>query len=262
MGRKYTMGKNIHKNIMQSQTDDYLVLDLAKQLTYKFKHLDYLRQALIHSSYRFEIINKGRDKKDINNHESSDNERFEFLGDRVLGLAIATILFERYPLETEGQLARRYNSLVNHDICTKIARDLRLQAYIRVGPSVNQKHLTSMNNILANTMEALIAAIYKDSDFQSAKEFIECMWKDYINTLTDETPIDAKSKLQEWYQQNALPLPRYKAEQCGGSAHDPVFKVVLCVEDEKKIFEAQGKSKREAQQKVAQLLLVHKGLVI
>tara|TARA_B100000900_G_scaffold399322_1_gene401719 strand:+ start:1578 stop:2240 length:663 start_codon:yes stop_codon:yes gene_type:complete len=210
--------------------------NLEKKINYKFKDKKLLVKSLTHKSY---------DK--INN-----NEKIEFLGDRVLGLIIAKKLLEIYPEEKEGILDKKFASLVNKKTCLQVAKYLNLEKYILTLNPKNKK-IKVEDKVIADCCEALIGAIYLDKGFSSAEIFILTFWKENIkNSII--TQIDAKTKLQEYSLKKFKKLPIYKIISNTGPRHKPIFKVSVKLPNSK-LFIAQGSSKKDAEQNAAVLCL-------
>lgn len=180
---------------------------------------------------------------------SNNNERLEFIGDRVLGLSIAILLYEMYPDETEGELARRHAMLVSTDTLGNVATNMGLDKIVKHG------HMTAgrMKHILANAMEALLGAIYLDSGFDNAKKFICDIWHT-LAAADEEPPKDPKTKLQEFVQHNDKGnLPVYEYLETTGISHNPTFNVMVSALGESAT--GQGASKKEASANAADALL-------
>ena len=209
---------------------------LEKKLKLKFSDQNYLIKSLIHKSY---------DSKD-------NNEKIEFLGDRVLGLVIAKKLLEIYPDEKEGILDKKLASLVNKKKCLEIAKKIELERYILIFNPKNKK-IKIEDKVVADCLEALIGAIYLDKDLIAAEKFILELWKEHISASVI-TQIDAKTKLQEYSLKVFKTLPLYKLISNTGPRHKPLFKVAVKLENTK-FFNAQGNSKKDAEQKAASLCL-------
>ncbi|WP_299441166.1 ribonuclease III [uncultured Rhodospira sp.] len=180
-------------------------------------------------------------------------ERLEFLGDRVLSLVIADMLFRRFRAEPEGSLARRHTALVRGETLARVARDLDLPRLIRL--SRGEEDLGGRDNpaLLADVCEAVLGALYMDAGYEATRRFIVERW----TPLMDEDPAppkDAKTSLQEWAQGRGLPLPAYETVATAGPAHAPTFTVAARVEGHEPAT-AEGSSKRQAEQKAAALLL-------
>lgn len=180
-------------------------------------------------------------------------ERLEFLGDRVLSLVIAHMLYARFAAEPEGSLARRHTALVRAETLARVARDVGLPALIRL--SRGEEDLGGRDNptLLCDVCESVLGALYLDGGYAAADTFIRKTWA----PLMDETlapPKDAKTALQEWAQGRGLPLPAYETVSASGPAHAPVFTVSARVEGHD-AETAEGPSKRVAEQRAAALLM-------
>ena len=209
---------------------DYLKLE--KKINYKFKNRDLLIKSLTHKSF---------DK--INN-----NEKIEFLGDRVLGLIIAKKLLEIYPDEKEGILDKKYASLVNKKTCLEIAKGVNLQNYILVFNPKN-KSVIIEDKVISDSCEALIGAIYLDRGFNFTEKIILNLWKEKIKGSVI-TQVDAKTKLQEFSLKKFKRLPIYKTISDTGPRHKPIFRVAVKLQNTK-FYNGDGKSKKEAEQNAA-----------
>ena len=205
---------------------------LEKKINYKFKNRNLLTKSLTHKSF---------DK--INN-----NEKIEFLGDRVLGLMIAKKLLEIYPDEKEGILDKKYASLVNKKTCLEIAKSVNLQNYILVFNPKN-KFVTIEDKVISDSCEALIGAIYLDRGFNFAEKIILDLWKEKIKESVI-TQVDAKTKLQEFSLKKFKKLPIYKTISNTGPRHKPIFRVAVKLQNTK-FYNGDGKSKKEAEQNAA-----------
>lgn len=202
-------------------------------IDYKFKNQELLNLALTQS---------GIDSK-------HNNERLEFIGDRVLGLSVATILYEMYPNEAEGDLARRHAFLVSTDALAQIAKEIELEKHLRHGHMTGGK----INHILANAMEAVLGAIFLDSDFESAKGVITKLWHNMVLAETT-APKDAKTTLQEYVQKIANgALPKYEYAEPTGTSHNPTFTATVSALG--KFATGMGTSKKLAGIKAAEELL-------
>ena len=211
-------------------------LTLGKKLKLKFNNTKILIKSLTHKSY---------DSK-------NNNEKVEFLGDRVLGLIIAKKLLEIYPEENEGILDKKFASLVNKKKCLLIAKNIELEKYILVFNPRNKKIIIE-DKVVADCLEALIGAIYLDKGINYTEKFVLNLWSEHINASII-TEIDAKTKLQEYSLKVYKSLPTYKLISNTGPRHKPLFKVAVKLEDTK-FFSAQGNSKKDAEQNAATLCL-------
>lgn len=213
---------------------DYLYLE--KKINIKFKDKKLLIKSLTHKSF---------DK--INN-----NEKIEFLGDRVLGLIIAKKLLEIYPKEKEGILDKKFASLVNKKKCLEIAKKIDLEKYILVSNPKNKK-IKIEDKVIADCLEALIGALYLDQGFNVTEKFILNQWSEHI-LASVVTQIDAKTKLQEYSLKIFKKLPTYKLISNTGPRHKPLFKVAVKIKNTK-FFTGNGSSKKDAEQNAANLCL-------
>jgi ribonuclease-3 len=180
---------------------------------------------------------------------NKNNERLEFIGDRVLGLSIATLLYEMYPNESEGELARRHSMLVSTDTLGGLAHEIGLDKMLKHG------HMTAgrMKHILANAMEAVLGAIYLDGGFENAKILICDMWRE-LAAADAVAPKDPKTALQEFVQQaDKGKLPIYEYIESVGASHNPVFNVRVSAMDKSAM--GSGTSKKEASINAAEALL-------
>ena len=210
--------------------------NLEKKLEIKFKNTDLLIKALTHKSF----------------NSKDNNEKIEFLGDRVLGLVIAKKLLEIYPDEKEGILDKKFASLVNKKTCLEIAKKIELEKYILTFNPKNKK-IKIEDKVISDSCEALIGAIYLDKGFTVVEKFILELWENKINESVI-TPIDAKTKLQELSLKKFKKLPIYKLISNTGPRHKPIFKIAVKLENTK-FFTAEGNSKKNAEQNAAQLCL-------
>ena len=210
--------------------------NLEKKIKINFKNKDLLIKSLTHKSF------------DKNNN----NEKIEFLGDRVLGLVMAKKLLEIYPNEKEGILDKKFASLVNKKTCLEIAKKINLQKYILTFNVKNKKSVIE-DKVLADSCEALIGAIYLDKGFSITEKIILDLWLDQIKGSII-TQIDAKTKLQELSLKKFKKLPIYKLISNTGPRHKPIFKVAVKLMNTN-FFIAEGKSKKDAEQNAAILCL-------
>ena len=210
--------------------------NLEKKLKLKFIDQKILIKCLTHKSF---------DSK-------NNNEKIEFLGDRVLGLIIAKKLLEIYPEEKEGVLDKKFASLVNKKKCLEIAKKIELEKYILILNPKNKK-ISIENKIVADCMEALIGGIYLDRGINFIEKFILNLWSEHI-TASIVTQIDAKTKLQEYSLKIFKVLPIYKLISNTGPRHKPLFKVAVKLKNTK-FFTAHGASKKDAEQNAASLCL-------
>lgn len=206
------------------------------RLGYHFTGTEHLDRALTHSS------------TGIDNYE-----RLEFLGDRVLGLVVAEILFRCFPFEKEGALARRHSALVCTETLAKIARDLDVPTVVTASAAELAAGGNKQDNLLADCMEAIIGAIFLDKGYIACQEVVTALWGDRIYTLS-QPPVDSKTALQEWAQARALPVPKYEIVERSGPDHAPVFKIRVTIEG-RDPMDAVGTSRRAAEKLAAQMML-------
>ena len=203
-------------------------------LGYHFNQISLYKKALTHSSVSKEKLN--------------NNERLEFLGDRVLGLSVAKMLYETYPDEDEGALAIRHANLVSARTCACISEKLYLQQLIELGSQEQKRQGYKNRNILADCVEAILGAIFLDSDFDTAYKVVENLWKDKVKS--SKAPIkDFKTTLQEYTQKQDGSHPEYVLISKTGPAHAPTFHVMATVSGI--TAKADGTSRKEAEQLVA-----------
>ena len=213
---------------------DYL--SLQKKIKVNFKNKDLLIRSLTHKS--FDRVN--------------NNEKVEFLGDRVLGLVIAKKLLEIYPNEREGILDKKFASLVNKKTCLEIAKKIELQKYI-LTLNAEKKRSNIEDKVLADSCEALIGSIYLDKGFNTVEKIILDLWSSKIKESIN-TQIDSKTKLQELSLKRYKKLPIYKLISNTGPRHKPLIKVGVKLL-QTKFYTAEGKSKKDAEQNAATLCL-------
>ena len=188
-----------------------------------------------------------------------DYERLEFLGDRVLGLAMAEHLFMALPQAPEGELAIRFNRLVKKQTCAEVAREIDLGAYLKLGESESHAGGRSKETILADSCEALLGAIYLDGGWTPVKQVVETFWAKRAAEIK-EARVDAKTALQEWVQgQGQTKLPKYVKIDASGPAHEPVFTYEVRLEGYDPA-QGTGPSRRMAEQNAATAVLIREGL--
>lgn len=185
---------------------------------------------------------------------SSENyERLEFLGDRIVGLATATRLYELFPGEPEGKLSHRLNVLVSRATCAEIAREIGVPERLRLGKQARDDGAEESDNVLGDVVEALLGAIYLDGGYEAAEAAVRRLWSDRIDRR-DKAPKHPKSALQEWAAARDHPDPRYELAGRSGPDHSPIFAVRVTIEGAGEA-EAQGTSKQEAETAAALALL-------
>jgi len=216
---------------------------LERLVGHGFRDPGLLRQAVTHAS----LLQRRGDRS------GTGYERLEFLGDRVLGLVVAELLFRAFPGEEEGALARRFAALVSRDGLARVAQRIGLGAFLRLGQGEQESGGRANPALLADACEAVIGALYLDGGLESARRFVEPNWEPLIAEEA-QPPQDAKTALQEWAQGHGLPLPAYRLLNSEGPPHDPRFTVEVRVADKGSATGA-GRSKRVAEQAAAQELL-------
>ncbi len=212
------------------------IKDFENIINYKFKDIDLLILALKHKSF----------------DNTNNNEKLEFLGDRVLGLIISQKLLDIYPNEKEGIIDKKFANLVNKETCSRIAKNINISKFMFLGTS--QLHLgRSEKKIMSDCLEALIGSIYIDSGLKSAEQFVLKFWKHFLIN-SSITLIDSKTQLQEYSLKKFKTLPKYTFYKKSGPQHNPIFKTDVQIPNSKKII-GTGNSKKNAQQNAAEKLL-------
>lgn len=220
---------------------------LVARIGHEFRDLDGLRRALTHRSAV---------PGDQVAHESY--QRDEFLGDRILALTVADMLYRAFPRADEGELARRLNALVRRETCAEVAVELGIGPAIRLGAGERRSGGRANPAILGDVMEAVIAAVYLDGGFEAARAFVERCWGPRLHRPS--APLrDAKTTLQEWAQGRGMPTPTYVSVDRAGPDHAPVFTVEVRI-GASVAGEGRGRSKREAEQAAATAVLTREGL--
>jgi ribonuclease-3 len=223
--------------------------DLAQVIGYAFAHPELLEEALTHPSALVPEPRRGRRRKPP--HRSY--ERLEFLGDRVLGLVIADLLWRRFEREPEGDLTRRHTHLVRRETLARIANTIGLGPHLVLSRAEAAAGAAGNPGILADVCEALIAAIYLDGGFEAASGFVCRFWEPLIAEM-EEPPRDPKTALQEWAQARGLALPTYELLATNGPDHAPLFTVAAGVAGGDRAT-ATASSKRIAEARAAAMLL-------
>lgn len=210
---------------------------LQQRLGYSFRDKAILDRALTHSSLQ---------KKDC------DNERLEFLGDRVLGLVVAHRLYLRYPDDNEGSLAKRHTALVRQEALVTVAANIGLEDDIRLSSGEKKSGGSRKETILSDAVEALIGAVYLDGGLAAASAIVDRFWPENPDDLAP--PEDPKSQLQEWLQARGKPLPVYRITGKSGSDHAPLFEIELSVEGEAPV-QVTAPNRRSGEKEAAAILL-------
>lgn len=209
------------------------------RIGHEFTNPELLRRALTHPS--------------ISSPSRPDNQRLEFLGDRVLGLVMAEALLRADEAASEGQLAPRFNALVRKEACADIARSVDLGDVLKLGRSEMLSGGRRKDALLADAMEAVIAAVYNDAGFDAARDMVLRLWGARIASVKDDAR-DPKTALQEWAQARGQTPPAYVERDRSGPPHAPVFTIEVQLSDGS-VAQASAGSKRQAEQKAARLLL-------
>ena len=222
--------------------DSNKLKEFEKKINYQFKNSKLLVKSLTHPSFYIE-----KDK----NIKINEFERFEFLGDRVLGLIIANLLFSKYKKFNEGDLSKKYSYLVQKKFLFKISQELEIENVLQY--NFKKKNNKMLNSIFSDSVESLIGAIFIDGGYNSSLDFISKFWTKYLDIEVSKT-LDPKTLLQEISQQLYKKLPEYKLIKKEGPSHSPTFTVSVKVINLNKI-NSKGSSIREAERNAAELVL-------
>jgi len=209
--------------------------NLEKLIGHEFADKSLIQMALTHSSVG----------------SKKNYERLEFLGDRVLGLVIAKLLYARFPDEAEGDLARRLAALVQGEFLAAIAKEINLGECISFSEAEAQSGGADNDNILADVFESVIGALYLESGFDKCESLIQKLWGSRLDVMLTP-PQHPKTRLQEWAQSKGLPLPKYEISAQTGPDHAPVFEITLSVQGFDSL-KAEGKSRQVAEKLAAKL---------
>jgi ribonuclease-3 len=230
----------VHRGALEPDREIRLMADLGDWIEERTGHrprdLDLFERALTHSS-----------------RGDENYERLEFLGDRVLGLAIADWLYETFPDEPEGQLSKRLNVLVSRTSCAEVARDLDLAGRMRLGKQARDDGAFDSDNVLGDMVEALLGALWLEAGFETARAFVRSAWGERINRQ-GRAPQHPKSALQEWAAANDRKAPAYEVTGRSGPQHAPTFVVKVSIRGVGEA-EAEGLTKQEAETAAAKTLL-------
>ena len=220
-------------------TMTYPLFELEQRIGYRFKNITYMEHALTHSSKSGSI----------------NNERLEFLGDRVLNLVMAHTLFEQFPNENEGTLAKKHSSLVQGSMLAAIGQIINIGDFLILSDSERQSGGAENENIISDAMEALLGAVFLDGGLEPARTMIITLWDKFILSPIDVHQ-DSKTELQEWVQARALPLPSYEIVARSGPDHSPIFDIEVRIEGFPPIT-ASGASRRQAEKEAARRMIMH-----
>ncbi len=224
--------------------DPAVLATIEERIGHRFADRSLLARALTHTS----AVGAAADSY----------QRLEFLGDRVLALTVAGMVYRAFPQADEGELARRLNALVKRETCAEVARELGLGEAARLGSGEDQSGGRAKSAILGDIAEAVIAAVHLDAGFEPARAFVERLWSGRM--MSARGPLrDAKTTLQEWLQGRGLAAPAYRQESRSGPDHDPLFTIAVDIAGADGAT-GTGRSKREAEQNAATRVLVREGL--
>ena len=219
-------------------TRPHLLDRFSDRIGYNFRDPNLLDEALTHPSVRAPV--------------RANNQRLEFLGDRVIGLIVADLVFDRYPDANEGELTRRYNALVRGETCVRVAREIGLGSVLLLDSSAAPGG-RPIPSALEDGLEALVAGVYRDGGIEPARRLVDRLWQRYIE-LGPEDARDPKSRLQEWAHAHGMALPDYREVHRTGPDHAPVFTVEAVMADGRRT-RATATSIRKGQQKAAEAML-------
>jgi len=206
-----------------------------------------------HSFARPELLARAVTHSSMSSPTRSDNQRLEFLGDRVLGLVMAEALLAKDKAASEGQLAPRFNALVRKEACADVARDIGLGEALKLGRSEMMSGGRRKQALLGDAMEAVIAAVYLDAGFDAARDMVLRLWGDRVGRVEADAR-DPKTALQEWAQARGMPPPVYTEVKRSGPDHAPEFTICVALANGQQVQAVAG-SKRQAEQAAAQELL-------
>ena len=216
------------------------ILNIEKIISYSFRNKKNISNCLIHPSFY-------KSKKNKFNVQINEFERLEFLGDRVLGISIANLIFKKFKSYDEGSLTKKLSYLVQRDFLYKIALELSLDKNLQYTKKNNNAVLSK--SILADSLESLIGSIFVDGGYTAAYKFINTFWGPYLD-IEESNEQDPKTKLQEISQKKYKVLPNYKLIKKSGPSHSPIFTISLKILKMKSVS-ASGSSKREAEKNAA-----------
>lgn len=225
------------------------VAALERRLGHDFKDPTLLERALTHSS-----VGEGASEA------PGDNERLEFLGDRVLGLLVADRLTRVFPDADEGSLSARLHSLVDRHACGRVGERLGVGPALRLSAGETKTGGRRKEGVIANAVEAILAAVYRDGGLDAARAVFERAWADELSAPPPAAVVNPKSALQEWAQGEGRPLPTYRIIERTGSDHAPTFSVEVSVEGVEPLT-GQGRSRQDAEKAAALAMLNREGVI-
>jgi ribonuclease-3 len=229
------------------------VTELVRRLGHDFKNRALLDRALTHASV-------GEGAPPQTHRTPRDNERLEFLGDRVLGLLVAERLHQDFPEADEGALSSRLHALVDKQACARVGAALGVGPALRLSPGESKSGGRRKEGLIADAVEALLAAVYLDGGLAAAKGMFDRAWADEFARPADRSVANPKSALQEWAQAQGRPLPVYRIVSRSGSDHAPTFTVEVQVEGYP-VAGSQGRSRQEAEKAAAITMLQREGVI-
>ena len=214
--------------------------EFSERIGYSFRNPDLLEEALTHPSVRSPV--------------SANNQRLEFLGDRVIGLLVADLVLERYPEANEGELATRFNALVCGETCVLVAREIGLGTVLLLDGSATSGG-EPISSALEDGLEALVAGVYRDGGIEPARRLVNRLWRNHLDLLTEDSR-NSKSRLQEWAQARGMAPPEYREVDRSGPDHAPLFTVEAVMADGRRT-RATATSIRKGQRKAADAMLAN-----
>lgn len=226
---------------------------LSRRLGHDFRDPTLLERALTHAS-----VSEGSNQQ--TSKTPRDNERLEFLGDRVLGLLVAERLGRDWPDADEGRLSARLHALVDKSACARVGEGLGVGPALRLSAGETKTGGRHKAGVIADAVEAILAAVYLDGGLEAARVVFERAWADELATPSAPALTNPKSALQEWAQGQARPLPTYRVAQRTGSDHAPTFTVEVSVQGVEPLT-AQGRSRQEAEKAAATAMLKREGVI-
>ncbi len=229
------------------------VAELVRRLGHAFKDTRLLDRALTHSSV-------GEGVAPQTSSAPRDNERLEFLGDRVLGLLVAERLHNDFPEADEGQLSSRLHALVDKHACGRVGAALGIGEAVRLSPGETKSGGRRKEGVIADAVEAVLAAVYLDGGIDAARSVFQIAWAEELAKPPERSLTNPKSALQEWSQGQGRPLPTYEIANRTGSDHAPTFTVAVTVEGLEPLT-AQGRSRQDAEKAAAMAMLKREGVI-
>ena len=229
------------------------VAELVRRLGHDFRTPALLERALTHAS-----VSEGGSPQ--TSKAPRDNERMEFLGDRVLGLLVADRLHNDFPEADEGQLSSRLHALVDKGACGRVGDRLGIGQALRLSPGETKSGGRRKEGVIADAVEAVLAAVYLDGGLDAARLAFDRLWAEELARTPDRGLANPKSALQEWAQAQGRPLPTYRIADRSGSDHAPTFTIEVAVEGVEPIS-AQGRSRQDAEKSAAIAMLKREGVI-